>query len=101
MVTSGLSNAGIPDDAISTSICEIGRHRELAGIDGMKTAGRSDSDFKAAMQLAGGIVDVGLAPCDDDAAFYGDVFEVAGIEVAKGRNELRHSFQGSVEKMRA
>src|SRR4051794_27417836 len=100
MLTSGLSNAGIPDDATSTSICEIGSHRELAGIDGMKTAGRSDSDFKAAVQLARWIVDVGLAPRDDDAAFYGDVFQVASVEVAKGRNELRHSFQGSVEKIR-
>src|SRR3954465_1612749 len=99
MVTSGLSNAGIPEDAISTGICEIGSHRELAGIDGMKTAGRSDADFKAAVQLAGWIVDVRLAPRDDDAAFYGDVFQLA-IQVAKGSNELRHSVQGSVEKIR-
>jgi hypothetical protein len=39
----------------------------------MKPAGRGDADFEAAVQFALGIVNVALAPRDDDAAFDGDV----------------------------
>src|SRR5260370_4352918 len=88
-------------DAACANIREIGSHSKLAWIDGMKSARRSDADFEAAVQLAGRVINVGPAPCDDDATFDSDVLQLVRLESTKRRYELRHGLQRSLHQIRA
>ena len=54
---------------LGTDFCEVWRHGELSGIDGVEPAFRSDADLESTMQFACGIVNIRFAPCHDRAAF--------------------------------
>src|SRR4051794_17470622 len=67
----------------------------------MISACRGDANFEAAVQLAGWIIDVGLAPRDDDATLDSYVLQRARIDRTQRHHELGHGFQRSIQQIRA